>query len=267
MALEVFKPGAGRVEVLLSAHPEHGRVQRIGALPTRGLERDTPFSLVARKHLRNARIRSLHQPRLERVLELDCEQRDAAGQHYGVLVIVEAMGRRSNLVLVGRRWRDPGCRAAQPAQPQSAATRSAAPALRATATAGSSASRTAHARRACASSRTADPVRWRRFSARRLAGLSPQAARELAFRFSGTLDAPIASTDWSALLPAIGAFFNMTWSPTLALEDGQPIALCAVSPHAPRGAGRRPPGVRVDQRGHGCVLRSRAAEQARGATR
>ena len=86
--------------MLLSAHLEHGRVQRIRHLPARGLERDTPFRLVARKHLRNARIRSIRQPRLERVFELDCEQRDASGQHYRVLLIVEAMGRRSNLVLV-----------------------------------------------------------------------------------------------------------------------------------------------------------------------
>src|SRR5881394_3039116 len=98
--MECFAPGSGRTVVLLSAHPEQGRVQRLDTLPGRGIERDTPWVLVARKHLRNARIRSLRQPRLERVLELDCEQRDDSGQHYRILLIVEAMGRRSNLVLV-----------------------------------------------------------------------------------------------------------------------------------------------------------------------
>ncbi len=100
LALEAFAPGAGRTNILLSAHPEQSRVQRIPNLPARGIERDSPFSLVIRKHLRDARIRTVRQPRLERVFELDCEQRDASGQHYRVVLIVEAMGRRSNLVLL-----------------------------------------------------------------------------------------------------------------------------------------------------------------------
>src|SRR6266852_2735498 len=101
LAIEAFAPGAGRTNLLLSAHPERARVQRIPSLPGRGIERDTPFSLLVRKHLRDARIHTVRQPRLERVFELDCEQRDASGQHVRVLLIVEAMGRRSNLVLVG----------------------------------------------------------------------------------------------------------------------------------------------------------------------
>src|SRR5262245_28016917 len=72
LAIEVFAPEAGRTEVLISADLEHSRVQRLARLPGRGLERDTPFSLVARKHLRAARIVWIRQPRLERVLELDC---------------------------------------------------------------------------------------------------------------------------------------------------------------------------------------------------
>jgi predicted ribosome quality control (RQC) complex YloA/Tae2 family protein len=100
LAMEVFAPEHGRANVLLSADPNHSRVQRTTVLPGRGIETESPFSLVARKFLRNARIRSVRQPRLERVLELDCEQRDASGQHVRVTLIVEAMGRRSNLVLV-----------------------------------------------------------------------------------------------------------------------------------------------------------------------
>src|SRR6266571_23622 len=73
LAIEVFAPHAGRTNVLLSAHLDECRIQRIPHLPARGLER---------------------------VFELDCEQRDASGQHYRFLLIVEVMGRRSNLVLV-----------------------------------------------------------------------------------------------------------------------------------------------------------------------
>src|SRR5579859_6843383 len=102
LAVEVFASHAGRTNVLLSADLDDCRVQRMPHLPARGLERDTPFTLVARKYLRNAHIRSVRQPRLERVFELDCEQRDASGQQHRFLLIVEVMGRRSNLVLVGQ---------------------------------------------------------------------------------------------------------------------------------------------------------------------
>src|SRR4051812_45158949 len=78
VAIECFSPRVGRVPVLLSAAAEDGRVQELVALPARGIDRDSPFSLLLRKHLRNARIRAVHQPRLERVFELDCEQRDAS---------------------------------------------------------------------------------------------------------------------------------------------------------------------------------------------
>src|SRR5438552_1068488 len=63
LAAEVFAPHVGRTYVLLSAHPELGRVQRIASLPARGVEGDTPFSLLVRKHLRSARIRAVGQPR------------------------------------------------------------------------------------------------------------------------------------------------------------------------------------------------------------
>ena len=101
LAVEAFAPYVGRSFVLLSGDLEHGRVQRLTSLPARGVEGDSPFSLLVRKHLRNARVRGVHQPRLERVFELDCEQRDPSGRLHRVLLIVEAMGRRSNLVLVG----------------------------------------------------------------------------------------------------------------------------------------------------------------------
>src|SRR5438067_6042309 len=72
LAVEFFAPQVGRTNVLLSGDLEHGRVQRIRQLPARGVDHDSPFSLLVRKHLRNARVRSVRQPRLERVFELDC---------------------------------------------------------------------------------------------------------------------------------------------------------------------------------------------------
>ena len=62
LAMEVFSPQAGRTNVLLSADLDDCRILRIPQLPERGIDRESPFTLVARKHLRNAHIRSVRQP-------------------------------------------------------------------------------------------------------------------------------------------------------------------------------------------------------------
>jgi predicted ribosome quality control (RQC) complex YloA/Tae2 family protein len=224
LAVEYFGPRVGRGYVLLSAHPELGRVQRLEHPPARGLERDTPFSLVARKHLRAARIRSVRQPRLERVLELDCEQRDASGQHYKVLLIVEAMGRRSNLVLVDAAGviidaarRSPPSRNARrpvlphlPYAPPPPQDRLLPEQLTVDALA-------AEARGALAA-----------HIGQRVAGLSPQAAREIVFRATSSADTPASSADWTAILESIrtfvGAIETHAWQPCLALRANRPVA-------------------------------------------
>jgi predicted ribosome quality control (RQC) complex YloA/Tae2 family protein len=62
----------------------------------------------------------------------------------------------------------------------------------------------------------------------RIAGLSPQAARELAFRATGSVDTPVSGADWPVVLGAIHSFFEPVdthvWEPTLALREEQPVA-------------------------------------------
>jgi predicted ribosome quality control (RQC) complex YloA/Tae2 family protein len=224
LAVEYFGPRVGRGYILLSTHPELGRIQRLKRPPARGLERDTPFSLVARKHLRTARVRSVRQPRLERVLELGCEQRDASGQHYKVVLIVEAMGRRSNLVLVDADGviidaarRSPPSRNARrpvlphlPYAPPPPQDRLLPEQL------------TVEALAAAAHGTLAAHI------GQRVAGLSPQAAREIVFRATNSADTPASSADWTALLETIRAFVapidTHAWRPSLALRDGRPVA-------------------------------------------
>jgi predicted ribosome quality control (RQC) complex YloA/Tae2 family protein len=226
LAIEAFAPGAGRTNVLLTAHPEESRVQRIPGLPARGIERDTPFSLVVRKHLRDARIRSVGQPRLERVFDLDCEQRDASGQHYRVVLIVEAMGRRSNLVLVDEHGviidaarRSPPSRNSRrpvlphlpyvPPPPQD---------------------RLFHEE--VSGDRLAEEAAGRtgllaRFLSDRLAGLSPLSGRELAFRVTGAIDTPLAEADWPQVAAAARDFLGYVdahdWQPSVAFDGARPL--------------------------------------------
>ncbi|MGI9148185.1 MAG: Rqc2 family fibronectin-binding protein [Chloroflexota bacterium] len=230
LAIEVFSPQAGRTNVLLSADLENCRIQRISHLPPRGLPRETPFNLVARKHLRNAHIRSVRQPRLERVFELDCEQRDASGQHYRFLLIVEVMGRRSNLVLADQHGiimdaarRSPPSRnprrpilphlpyAPPPPQDRMLPEQLSSDGLAASARGQSGA--------------------LAKFLSDRIAGLSPLAGREIAFRGAGAAHAPLAGVDWTDVLQATLTFMSAErthdWEPTLAVENGRPVAFAA----------------------------------------
>ncbi|HEV7663417.1 MAG TPA: NFACT family protein [Chloroflexota bacterium] len=226
IAIEAFSPSRGRTNVLLSADLDDARVQRIDRLPARGLERDTPFSLIARKHLRNVHIRSVRQPRLERVFEVDCEQRDASGQHYRLLLIVEAMGRRSNLVLVDQNGvildaarRTPPSRNARrpilphlPYEPPPPQTRLFPEDI----TAEALAMRAAEAKGSLA-----------RLLSDNLAGLSPLAGRELAFRATGDAQTDLLTVDWTRVAAATRDFLAQTethaWQPTLAFEDGHAV--------------------------------------------
>jgi predicted ribosome quality control (RQC) complex YloA/Tae2 family protein len=225
LAVEVFAPHVGRNDVFLSAHPELGRVQRTTSLPARGLEGDTPFSLLVRKHLRSARIRAVRQPRLERVFELDCEQRDPSGRLYRVLLIVEAMGRRSNLVLVGEDGRI--LDAARRAPPSRNPRRPVLPHLSYEPPPAQDRLDPEEISPETLSAGVAGQTSLARHLSDRVAGLSPLAGRELAFRAVGNAQAALESADWAALARVVKNFVGMAdrhdWEPTLATDADGPI--------------------------------------------
>lgn len=226
LALETFAPGVGRTNVLLTAHPEQSRVQSIPNLPARGIEQDTPFSLLVRKHLRDARIRTVSQPRLERMFELECEQRDASGQHYRVVLIVEAMGRRSNLVLVD----EAGVilDAARRTPPSRNSRRPVLPHLPYVAPPPQERlfpeDVSPEALAAQASGRAGSLARC---LSDRLAGLSPLSGRELAFRATGAADTPLEHANWQQVAQVAREFMGMVdshdWQPTVAFDGDLPL--------------------------------------------
>ena len=68
------------------------------------LLRDNPsqppmFCMLLRKYLAGGRIAALRQAELERVVELEIEALDELGEQSRFRLILEAMGRRSNLIL------------------------------------------------------------------------------------------------------------------------------------------------------------------------
>jgi len=56
------------------------------------------FCMLLRKHLTNARILSVTQPGLERVIHLDLEHRDELGDLCTKKIIIELMGKHSNII-------------------------------------------------------------------------------------------------------------------------------------------------------------------------
>lgn len=100
--------GRGNGRLLLSASPNHPRLQMTE------LSRENPdappmFCMLLRKHLTGGRILSVEQPHLERIVELRLEVLDELGDRKERRLILEAMGRRANLVLVDDQGRIVDC--------------------------------------------------------------------------------------------------------------------------------------------------------------
>ena len=100
-------PG-GNVKLLLSANPAHPRVQ-LTVLSRENPDKPPMFCMLLRKHLTGARILDVTQPPLERVVILRLEALDELGDRVERKVILEAMGRHSNLILVDAEGRIIDC--------------------------------------------------------------------------------------------------------------------------------------------------------------
>jgi len=98
----------GNRRVLLSANPNQPRIQLTAQL------RDNPaqppmFCMLLRKHLVGARIESIEQPDLERVVILTLRVTDELGETGKRQLVLEAMGRRANLILLDAEGRILDC--------------------------------------------------------------------------------------------------------------------------------------------------------------
>ena len=98
----------GNVKLLISASPAHPRVQLTNLTRENP---DTPpmFCMLLRKHLNGARILDITQPPLERVVIIRMEAMDELGDRVERKLVLEAMGRHSNLILVDAEGRIIDC--------------------------------------------------------------------------------------------------------------------------------------------------------------
>ncbi|MCD6289882.1 MAG: NFACT family protein [Anaerolineae bacterium] len=95
IGLEVYARHT-RQYVLFSIHPQEARVHLIDQRPRRGVEVPSPLLLLLRKYAIGARIDCVTHPPYERILRVGIDH----PEHGTGALIAEIMGRRSNLILV-----------------------------------------------------------------------------------------------------------------------------------------------------------------------
>jgi predicted ribosome quality control (RQC) complex YloA/Tae2 family protein len=262
VALEIYAHGR-RQHLLLSAHPQWTRAHLCVAKPSRGVERDTPLLLLLRKYVVGGRIVAVEQPALERVLILSIAKGPhtrniglsgphpptlspvVAGEGPGVRprddedseseeeelteplrceLIVEAMERRGNIVLVGddniilesARHITPRM-SRRPVQPREPYELPPAQDKRDPRHA------TADGVRALLEQPSAPTLARGLVAAYR--GLSPLAGREAAFRATGQPDPPLApDLPWEPIAAAVRELWSAPWQPCLVFDAGEPAA-------------------------------------------
>lgn len=89
----------GQPRLLLSANPTYPRVHWITRQQQNPLEAPM-FCMLMRKHCEGGVIESVAQPGCERVLHIDIRQRDELGDVSLKRIVVELMGRHSNIILL-----------------------------------------------------------------------------------------------------------------------------------------------------------------------
>lgn len=85
--------------LLISIHPSYARVH-LTEEQLRNPETPPTFCMTLRKYMNGARIERLHQEDFERIITIDIQGRDEIGDQVYHQLLIEIMGRHSNVVLI-----------------------------------------------------------------------------------------------------------------------------------------------------------------------
>src|SRR6266702_561938 len=105
IAIQCYAPAPQQGEggknrwLYLSAHAQLARVHLTAIKPSRIVSEPPAFVMLLRKYLEGARIGAIQQPRWERVIEIVAGHRSASDPEEHYRLIVEIMGRLSNIIL------------------------------------------------------------------------------------------------------------------------------------------------------------------------
>ncbi len=203
------------------------------------IPRDNPaeppmFCMLLRKHLSGAKIADLTQPPLERLIRLELDASDELGRTGRRTLILEAMGRRSNLILLDSEGRVIDC--LRRVDTDLSASRPVLPGLfyEPPAAAGRLPI-TAETEEGFYEKFSAAPVEHTldRFLLDHYFGLSPLMARELAFLTAGDVDKRLFELNgpcllWKTLEEFLGRIQESRFTPTCLLREGKPFEFACV---------------------------------------
>ena len=219
----------GSWKLLATVNPSHPRVQ-FTELSFENPAQPPMFCMLLRKHLTGARVESFYQKPMERMLDITLSCFDELGVQSQKHLILELMGRASNLILTGPDGRIIDC--LRRVDFEMSETRQVLPGL--------------YYREPPAQDKRdpfslteedflallagAEPSeRLDKLLLGALNGLSPLLCRELCFRVSGETDTPAgALEDPRAAAEALAAFFRQPVQPTLLSRDGVPAEFSCV---------------------------------------
>ncbi|MBQ1678174.1 MAG: NFACT family protein [Oscillospiraceae bacterium] len=222
--LQVRSQSAGNRKLLLSASSNHPRIHYTEAKYENPAQ-PPMFCMLLRKHLAGGRVVSLRQLPLERAVELCVESADELGELSEKRLILELMGRNSNLILTGPDGRIIDC--LRRVDFEMSEKRQVLPGLyyREPPAQGKLDFRTETVDSLYEALGAADrPQTLDRWLMDRYAGISPLIARELAFLCTGRTDPELPETDRAALAAALSRELRgltAGFSPTRLLLNGE----------------------------------------------
>ncbi len=233
IGMEIFAAGHRRY-LLASLQPDASRIALVQEKLRRGVEKETPLLLLLRKYVRDGLLTAVEQPDpFERVLWLRFDHR----QHGATALVIEPMGRLSNLLLLKANGMILECLHHVPAGD--------------------------HVQRVLLPGRlyTSPPTQaklpplddgaqdyyerlgrvvegegllWKAL-ATHVAGVSPTLARELAWRSSGRSDAPAHSATVLSVAQALQEMWSAVksgeWQPGVWVDDGAVVGFSAYPAH------------------------------------
>jgi predicted ribosome quality control (RQC) complex YloA/Tae2 family protein len=243
LAMELYAQGGGRSGeggqgskgarwLYASAHPQRARLHLVAARPPRPSDDVTPLLLLLRKYVDAGRLDAVTQPDLERIVRLDFTKRAPTGELWRTTLVVEVLGRQSNLVLLDADGTVMD--AARRVGPQQSRSRIVLP------------------------QRRYDPPpvpdrldpRWlepdalaaaagdyppggklRELLVAEVQACSPLQGREVVYGVHGAADAPVSAGGWEAIAAAFGAVWRAAaadaWGPSVAVDGERLVAYAA----------------------------------------
>jgi len=103
-----MRANGGNAKLLLSANPAHPRAQ-LTAIPRENPETPPMFCMLMRKYFVGGRILEISQPPMERVLEFKFETLNDLGDRVERRIVLECIGRKSNLIMLDGAGRITDC--------------------------------------------------------------------------------------------------------------------------------------------------------------